>query len=180
MRDIAVLKQGRARKSANGHGVKIEVRRAQPEDDDFIAALGSSCAATSVSDVRPVTDDVAALSFQRLLTFCRERPRTVDLVAEYDRARAGFLILLTDIPDDVTQEEQGFVAYMAVEPALRCMGVGKALLRAADEETRRLGLPHLSLMVTATNVPARSFYQHEGFVEERVVMTKALGSAAAQ
>jgi ribosomal protein S18 acetylase RimI-like enzyme len=158
--------------------VSIEVRRAQPEDDDFIAALGSSCAASSVSAVRPVPDATAALSFQRLLTFCRERPGTVELVAELDDVPAGFLLLLTDIPDDVTQEDQAFVAYMAVEAAMRRRGVGSALIRTADVEARRLGLPHLSLMVTAENAGARRLYASNGFSEERVLMTKRIGKNA--
>lgn len=148
--------------------------RAQPDDDDFIAALGSSCAASSVSTVRPVSDSIAALSFARLLTFCRERPGTVELVAWLEDARAGFLLLLTDIPDDVTQEDQAFVAYMAVEPAMRRRGVGSALIRTADVEARRLGLPHLSLMVTAENADAKRLYAKNGLLEERVLMTKRI------
>jgi ribosomal protein S18 acetylase RimI-like enzyme len=165
---------GRAREPRERARVDIEVRIAQPDDEDFIAALGASCAASSVSAVRPVAESVAALSFQRLLTFCRERPGTIDLVAELDRARAGFLILLTDIPDDVTQGDQAFVAYMAVAAEARGRGVGAALIRAAEAEAIRLGLPHLSLMVTADNVEARRLYERAGLREERAVMTKAL------
>jgi ribosomal protein S18 acetylase RimI-like enzyme len=169
------MPEGARQRGPNGDAVSIEVRRAQPADDEFVAALGSACAASSVSRVRPVSDDIVALSFQRLLMFCRERPRTIDFVAEYNRARAGFLILLTDIPDDVTQEDQAFVAYMAVESALRRRGIGTALMHAAQDEAHRLGLPHLSLMVTAENEPARRMYEREGFVEERILMTKAVG-----
>lgn len=157
----------------------VDVRRAQPEDDDFIAALGSACAASSVSRVRPVSDSVAALSFQRLLDFCRERPGTIYLVAELAGERVGFLIMLTDIPDDVTQAEQAFVAYMAVAAPARRQGAGRALLRAGEREARRLALPHLSLMVTADNGVARALYRGEGLAEERILMTKAMRASAA-
>jgi ribosomal protein S18 acetylase RimI-like enzyme len=158
--------------------VSIAVRRATPEDDRFISALGSTCAASSVSQIRHVSEPVVALSFQRLLMFCRERPGTIDLIAEVDGERAGFLILLTDIPDDVTQREQAFVAFMAVAEPVRRTGIGKALMRNAETEARRLGLPHLSLMVSADNVGARGLYAGEGFVEERMLLTKALGEPA--
>jgi GNAT superfamily N-acetyltransferase len=147
--------------------VSIAVRRATPEDDRFISALGSTCAASSISQIRRVSEPVVALSFQRLLMFCRERPGTIDLIAEVDGERAGFLILLTDIP-----------AFMAVAEPLRRTGIGKALMRNAETEARRLGLPHLSLMVSADNVGARGLYAGEGFVEERMLLTKALGEPA--
>jgi ribosomal protein S18 acetylase RimI-like enzyme len=158
--------------------VSIEVRLAQPDDDAFISALGSACAATSISKVRPVPDGVAALSFQRLLTFCRERPGTVDFIAALDDVRVGFLILLTDIPDDVTQEDQAFVAYMAVALDARRRGVGRALIAAAESEASRLALPHLSMMVTADNTPARALYARLGLTEERILMTKAVSKGA--
>jgi ribosomal protein S18 acetylase RimI-like enzyme len=158
--------------------VSIEVRRATPEDDRFISALGSACAASSISRIRMVPEGVVSLSFQRLLMFCRERPGTVDLIGEIDGQPAGFLILLTDIPDDVTQQDQAFVAFMAVGEEARRSGVGTALLRNAEIEARRLGLPHLSLMVSADNAAARSLYSAAGFVHERMLMTKALDEPA--
>src|SRR5690242_16921884 len=88
-------------KLTNSQRVSIEVRHAAPDDDAFITALGSSCATTSVSRIRHVNADTAALSFRRLLMFCRERPGTIDLIAAVDGERAGFLILLTDVPDEV-------------------------------------------------------------------------------
>jgi len=153
------------------------VRRATPDDDRFISALGSTSAASSISQIRHVSADTAALSFRRLLMFCRERPGTVDLIADVDGDPAGFLILLTDVPDDVTQTDQAFIAFMAVAEPLRRSGVGKALLRAAEAEARRLRLPHLSLMVSADNAAARSLYDKAGFSAERQLLTKAIGDA---
>ena len=153
------------------------MRRARPEDDDFIFGLGSASASSSVSSIRPVPNSVASLSFQRLIAFCRERPGTVELVAELDGARAGFLLMITDVPDDVTGEDQAFVAYMAVDADARRRGVGAALIREADAAANTLGLPCISLMVTSENVGARALYEHAGFREERVVMTKPLAPA---
>lgn len=99
------------------------------------------------------------------------------LIAESESVPVGFLILVVDIPDDVTQMPQAFVAYMAVEPVARRRGAGRLLLEEAEREARKLGLPHLSLMVTAGNEEARALYAAVGFVEERAIMTKSLESS---
>ena len=154
------------------------MRRAAPDDDAFITALGSSCATTSISRLRHVNADTAARSFRQLLMFCRERPGTIDLIAAVEGERAGFLILLTDVPDEVTQTDQAFVAFMAVAEPLRRSGVGRALLAAAENEAGRLRLPHLSLMVSADNAGARALYAREGLVEERLLLTKRIETTA--
>lgn len=143
----------------------------------YIEALGTETALSGVSSLRPVSAGVAALAFRRLLAFCEQRPQTVVLIAESESVPVGFLILIVDIPDDVTQMPQAFVAYMAVEPDARRRGVARLLLAQAEREARNLGLPHLSLMVTAGNAPARALYSAVGFSEERAIMTKALESS---
>jgi ribosomal protein S18 acetylase RimI-like enzyme len=155
----------------------IVVRRGHPGDHAYIEALGAETAESGVSAIRPVTGDVAALAFRRLLAFCEQRPPTVVFVAESESVPVGFLILIVDIPDDVTQMPQAFVAYMAVEPIARMRGAGRLLLAEAEREARKLGLPHLSLMVTAGNEAARALYAAVGFVEERAIMTKSLEPA---
>jgi GNAT superfamily N-acetyltransferase len=155
----------------------IVVRRGDPGDHAYIEALGTATAESGVSVIRAVSGDVAALAFRRLLAFCEQRRQTVVLIAESESVPVGFLILVVDIPDDVTQMPQAFVAYMAVEPIARRRGAGRLLLAEAEREARKLGLPHLSLMVTAGNEPARALYAAVGFVEERAIMTKSLESS---
>jgi ribosomal protein S18 acetylase RimI-like enzyme len=152
----------------------IVVRRGGPGDHAYIEALGTETALAGVSPLRRVSADVAALAFRRLLEFCVQRAKTVVFIAESESVPVGFLILIVDIPDDVTQMPQAFVAYMAVEPVARRHGAGRLLLAEAEREARNLGLPHLSLMVTADNGPARALYAATGFLEERTIMTKPL------
>lgn len=54
---------------------------------------------------------------------------------------------------------------IAVEPAMRRRGAGRALLEAAVAEARERGARRLYLEVRATNEPARSFYFACGFAE---------------
>ena len=156
--------------------VAITVRRAQPGDFAFIESLGAATAGTSISRIREVPLNVVVGSFRHLLDHCRSRA-SLALIAERDRRPCGFLILLTDAVDEVTQLPQGFVAYMAVAPDVRRAGAARALLRVAEEEARRLGLPHLSLMVTVDNAAARRLYASSGFLEERAQLTKPVGAS---
>jgi ribosomal protein S18 acetylase RimI-like enzyme len=86
----------------------------------------------------------------------------------------GFLVLLYDLPDEVTLTAQAFVAYTAVEPFARGRGVGRALLEAAEAAAREAGLQYVSLMVTEDNDAARALYDRAGFQTERRMMTKRL------
>ncbi len=156
----------------------IIVRPARAEDQRFVDDLGTQSAGSSLSRVRPAPPDVAARAFKRLAKFCADRDGAITLVAELDDRLVGFCILLTDIPDEVTQEDQAFIVYMAVAVEARRRGVGRALVHAAEVEAGDRGLPHLSLMVTAENAAARALYESERFVDERVLMTKPLLSVS--
>ena len=117
-------------------------------------------------------DDVL-YSLDRLAEFVFGR-RHAALIAERGGERIGFLLLLYDMPDEVTLTQQAFVAYTAVEPHARGAGAGRALMAAAEAHARAEGLAYVSLMVTEDNAPARKLYDGFGFVTERRMMTKAL------
>ncbi len=153
--------------------VPVTVRRGDHADRGFVHDLGARSAASSVSPVREARYDDVLEAFARLVEFVFERRHEV-LVAEEQGARIGFLLLLFDVPDEVTLTQQAFVAYTAVEPHARGRGVGRALLEAAELQARAAGLRYMSLMVTEENAPARTLYERAGFVVERRMMTKPL------
>jgi ribosomal protein S18 acetylase RimI-like enzyme len=155
----------------------ISVRPARLDDRAFIDNLGATSALETISPLRLVPHHVAAEGFRKLLEYCDGRSRAL-LVAERDGQRAGFAIVLFDLMDEVSQRPQAFIAYMAVASAHRRRGVATALLDAAEEEARRAGLSHLTLMVTEAAEPARSLYAKTGFQDERVQMTKPIARAA--
>lgn len=159
--------------------VTLEVRIGEREgpgsdaDRAFVKDLGRRCVMSSISPLRPTSDANAREAFERLCAIV-EGQSHVTLVARQDGERAGFLLLLDELPDEVTLLPQAFVAYMAVEPKLRGEGVGSALLAAAEDEARRRHLPYMSLMVTEENQAARRLYEGSGYRTERRLLCKPL------
>jgi ribosomal protein S18 acetylase RimI-like enzyme len=154
-------------------GTPIAIRRGTPADRAFVRDLGRRVADTSISAVRPVPLVAVEDAFDRLTHFVYGRRHEL-LVAHDGERRLGFLLLLLDLPDEVTNGEQAFVAYMAVEPAEQGRGIGAALVAGAEDLARALGLPYLSLMVTEDNAAAQRLYARAGLVTERRMLTKPL------
>jgi len=151
----------------------LAVRLGDGDDRDFVRDLSRRTATSSVSAVRIAKHDDVIDSVEKLAGFVFVRKHET-LIAERDGERVGFLLLLYDVPDEVTLTQQAFVAYTAVEPAARRTGVARALMAAAEAHARAQGLGYVSLMVTEDNVAARALYDGFGFVTERRMMTKAL------
>ena len=143
-------------------------------DRDFVLDLGRRTVAASLSALRPAPIRLVELSFETLADYAFDRSHVL-LIAETDLdGRVGFLLMLDEMPDEVTGLPQGFIAYMAVEPDARRHGVATQLLAAAEEAARSRGLPNVALMVTEDNAPAREFYAHAGYVTERRLLCKRL------
>lgn len=151
----------------------VAVRRGTTDERDFVRDLGRRSAASSVSAVREARFDDVLVAFERLIAFVFTRDHEM-LVALDDATPIGFLLMLYDLPDEVTLGDQAFVAYTAVEPFARGRGAGRAMLEAAEELARARGRRYISLMVTEENDPARNLYASDGFVTERRMMTKPL------
>jgi ribosomal protein S18 acetylase RimI-like enzyme len=159
--------------------VRVEVRAGGDRgeegaaDRNFVKTLGRRCVMASVASMRPASEANAREAFDRLCQIVESQSH-VTLIARHDGRRAGFLLLLDELPDEVTLLPQGFVAYMAVEPDARRDGVGAALLAEAENEARRRNLPYISLMVTEENEEARRLYDRAGYSTERRLLCKPL------
>jgi ribosomal protein S18 acetylase RimI-like enzyme len=70
---------------------------------------------------------------------------------------------------------RGWVYYLAVRPAARGRGHGRAMMAACQAWLADRGVPKLNLMVRADNEPARDFYAALGYsVDEVVVLSRRL------
>lgn len=65
---------------------------------------------------------------------------------------------------------RGWVYYLAVPEAHRGRGVGRALMRAAEDWVAGRGVPKLQLLVRAENTVALGFYSRLGYEHGDVVM----------
>ncbi len=143
------------------------------DDRAFVRDLGRRTVMASVDSGRPAPERAARAAFERLCDIV-EAQSHVTLIARDGAQRIGFLLLLDDLPDEVTSLPQAFVAYMAVEPHCRRRGVGGALLAAAEDEAKRRRLPYMALMVTQENAAARRLYERGAYRTERLLLCKRL------
>jgi ribosomal protein S18 acetylase RimI-like enzyme len=127
-----------------------------------------------VSALRHAPLALVETSYDRLIEFSFSGSYVL-VIAETDLdGPVGFLLMLDQLPDEMTLLPQGFIAYMAVEPDARRHGVATQLLAAAEDAARTRGLPYVALMVTEDNVAAREFYAHAGYTTERRLLCKQL------
>jgi ribosomal protein S18 acetylase RimI-like enzyme len=156
--------------------MEVTIRFGTSSDRPYVLDLGRRTIESSKSAVRPAgasgLDDLEN-GYERLAAFVFGRSHAL-LIAESALEKIGFLVLLDDIPDEVDNASQAFIAYMAVESHVRRQGVGKRLLDEAERIARERNLPALALMVTEGNGPARELYAQAGFATERRLLVKVL------
>jgi ribosomal protein S18 acetylase RimI-like enzyme len=70
---------------------------------------------------------------------------------------------------------RGWVYYVAVDPAQREKGYGRAIMSAAEDWLRRAGIEKLQLMVRPGNETVKAFYESIGYGEQpRLIFAKWL------
>jgi ribosomal protein S18 acetylase RimI-like enzyme len=152
----------------------VTLRAGGARDREFVLDLGRRTTIDSVSAMRSAPEAVLNYSYEQMIAFAFERSHVLVIAVTGLEGAVGFLLMLDELPDEVTGIPQGFIAYMAVEPESRRHGVATQLLAAAEDAARERGLPHLALMVTEDNAPAREFYAQAGFATERRLLCKPL------
>ncbi|MER5885215.1 GNAT family N-acetyltransferase [Streptomyces sp. NPDC001941] len=96
------------------------------------------------------------------------RPEQVLVAEEPDGGVLGWVRLVAPTPLPSNRHVRQ-IRGLAVAERARRRGVGRALLRAAAEETVRQGATRLTLRVLAPNEAARALYASEGFEVEGVL-----------
>ncbi len=79
---------------------------------------------------------------------------------EFDARNAHFASLR-----DMMRDDAFHIARIGVLPQARRRGVARSLVKLAEDETRKAGLPLLTLFVWADNIEATAFYHALGFTE---------------
>jgi ribosomal protein S18 acetylase RimI-like enzyme len=156
----------------SGHDVTL--RPGAARDRAFVLDLGRRTAADSVSALRTAPLAFVEASYERLVDYAFERSHVLLIAESALDGPVGFVLMVDDVPDEVTALAQGFVAYMAVEPDARRLGIAARLLEAAEDAARRRALPVMALMVTEENAAARELYAQAGYTTERRLLCKPL------
>lgn len=152
----------------------VRIRPGARADRGFVEELGKHTLPDSVAAFRVATPaPMLDVAFERLLRFVYDQDHGF-FIAEIEGRRAGFVLTIEAMPDEVTLIPQAFVAYMAVDPSFRRAGVAAALLAHAEEAARALGMPYMALMVTEENQAARRLYESAGYFTERRLLCKIL------
>jgi N-acetylglutamate synthase-like GNAT family acetyltransferase len=131
----------------------VQLRPATSEDAPRLRALVRDAYAHYVErmgrEPRPMTQDYAEVVRDLDVTVAEDEGEIVGMVAlEFDREEDGFMV------DNV-----------AVDPARRGTGVGRALLEHAEAEARRLGHDEILLYTHVTMRENLALYARIGYVE---------------
>ncbi len=109
-----------------------------------------------------------------------ERSREYDgltFVAELGGEVVGYVCVWRRYVSDELDDppgEMGYVSDLVVAETARGLGVGRALLRAAEDAVRETGVATLRLSVLAGNDGAAAFYEAEGFAAVEHDLEKVL------
>ena len=129
----------------------VRIRSYEHADEDQVVALWQACELT-----RPWNDprrDIARKLDTQAGPF---------LVAEAEGSLVGTAMVGYD-------GHLFWINYLAVHPARRTQGIGRALMARAERELTSLGCPKLNLQVRSSNGQVLAFYARLGYLQDDVV-----------
>jgi ribosomal protein S18 acetylase RimI-like enzyme len=102
------------------------------------------------------------------IALARKGPNSAILVGRADGAVAASAMVGHD-------GHRGWVYYVAVDPDAQGKGFGRAIMSAAEDWLRALGVAKIMLMVRPDNRQVKAFYETLGYdAQERVIYAKWL------
>lgn len=130
----------------------VSVRPARDEDLSALVALWEACGLTRPWNHAP--SDIA---------FARQGPSSDVLVALWE----GRIVAAAMTGHD---GHRGTVYYVAADPALRGQGLGRLIMKAAEDWLVARGVWKLNLMVRRGNEAVTAFYDMLGYAQDDVVV----------
>jgi N-acetylglutamate synthase len=128
-----------------------------PPDYDEVMALWSASEGLTLRE----TDSREAIG-----RYLARNPR-LSFVARDEGQLVGAVLVGTD-------GRRGYLQHLAVAPAHRGRGLGRALVERAVEALRALGIAKCHLMVRQENAQARAFWAHVGWSERADITLMSL------
>ena len=152
---------------------EIVIRRANEGDREFVVAFVPSLlefGSRVWRDTGALHSGFAA-ALSRALNDQGHRA-TVLIAQTRDETPVGFISL--KVVENLEGGERGHVADLAVMNSARRMGIGSALMAAAEAWALDQGFDLLSLDVWSTNDAASAFYRHLGYSVDSLTLIKRL------
>ena len=118
----------------------------------------------------------AAPGYRRFLISQLKARDAVILVAELDGSVAGYCYAgIEPLSWKELRDTAGFIHDLALDPAARRKGAGRALVNAAIEWCRERGMTRVMLWTSTSNDAARRLFEQSGFRPTMTEMTLELG-----
>jgi len=159
--------------------VTLSIRTAGPADRETCIVLIDALNAfeATLVDDRLTTRAAAEAAYERAVERVAETKGRI-LLAEEDGRPVGLLVFVIDVEQPYVREDvrrYGQVAdLIAVEDA-RGRGVGRALIAAAEDLTRKAGLVRLAIGALSANTGALDAYRKAGFGDYLTILVKDVG-----
>ncbi|MBE0672002.1 MAG: GNAT family N-acetyltransferase [Anaerolineales bacterium] len=154
----------------------IRIRSFNPSDVDFIESLVSRFSEFSLPEWRQKEeiDGANLTSLKKAMEF--PEPDSVIYIAEDETGkRAGFIHLQLQL-DYFNGKKVCYISDLAVDAAFERHGIGRILLKKAEEWAYTQHCQMISLYVFSNNSRARRVYEKLGFHEEVIKYLKPLTS----
>ena len=152
----------------------FSIRPARASDEARILAIADRLAAFDPT-TRPAIE--IASRERRALAEALARPAPDSALFVADSLQLGLvgILLLETRRDYFTDEPHGHIAILAVAPEAEGQGLGKALLKTAEDWGPARGFRRLTLTVFVDNRRATEFYARQGWRPELETYYKNLG-----
>jgi ribosomal protein S18 acetylase RimI-like enzyme len=114
--------------------------------------------------------------YRRFLLSQLDDPDVVILVAVVDEATVGYCYAgIEPLSWKELRDTAGFIHDLALDPAARRQGAGRALLNEAIDWFRQRGMSRVMLWTSTANDPARRLFEGAGFRPTMTEMTLEIG-----
>lgn len=129
----------------------MDIRRYRSDDQEGVISLWEQCGLTrSWNDPRKDIARKLTVQPEMFLVGVLDGALVASIMAGYDGHR-------------------GWINYLAVSPACRGRGFGRALMDRAEELLLAMGCPKINLQVRASNAEVLAFYRAIGYAQDEVV-----------
>jgi ribosomal protein S18 acetylase RimI-like enzyme len=137
----------------------LDIRPYRPADRSAVIALWEACGLLRAWN-DPASD----------IALCMDTPTSGLFVAGGDGIGGLWATIMCG-----SDGHRGWLYYLAVDPARRCQGVARSMVRHAEAWLAGKGIRKVELMIRPENDAVRDVYQRLGYeVEPRLVMSRWL------